>query len=223
VWTFLATLELHRYCSDPAGPVLAALSAFGMWCFWRQGQRRLLVLLSVPIALAWIASSLKAYPYGGSRVLVYAAPALFLFMAVGIPETLRWLSARTALGTLAALLVLLSTAGRVVQHLAAPAARADCAGASAYVLSNRRESDAVVTNHWEYLYYFRHLAGGPALADGPVFFVPANRLWMVVTDARQDERMRISESWAPPHWQLLHCRHFARTTVFLFQSPPPVP
>jgi hypothetical protein len=221
VWTFLATLELHRYCADPAGPILAGLSVFGVWSFWRRGEGRLLALLAVPIALAWVASCVRAYPYGGARVLVYGAPALFLFMAAGIPATLDWLTERTWLGTLAVILILLSTPGRVVQHLVVPAPRADCAGASAYVLSNREESDAIVTNHWEYLYYFRHLAGGPAFADGPILFTPANRLWMVVTDAREGERMRISESWAPPHWELLHFRHFARTTVFLFQAPTP--
>jgi hypothetical protein len=216
-WTFLATLELHRYCSDPSGPILAFLSVLGAVLLWRQGHRAVVALLAVPIGLPWIASCLRAYPYGGARVLVYVAPALMLFTAAGAVPVLGWLRARSRFGTLVVVLILLAPCGRVVQHLVAPSGRADCAGAASYVLANRQATDTIVANHWEYLYYFRHL--GPALAppEGPIEVAAQSRVWMVITDAREEERMSVATRRVPRDWQMLHYQHFARTTVFLFQ------
>src|SRR5262249_12343499 len=160
--------------------------------------------LAIPIALPWLASFVRAYPYGGSRVLVYAAPALLVFIAAGAVPVLDWLRTRTRAGWVLALVVLLSPAGRVVPHIVVPDGRADCAGAAAYVLRNRQPADTVLANHWEYLYYFRHL--GPALAtfEEPLEEQPAGRVWVVLTDARDGVRMDVAQTRMPSDWQMLH-------------------
>lgn len=222
-WSFLATLELHRYCADPAGPLLFFLSVLGAVWMWRRGRREVVALLAVPIGLPWAASCFRAYPYGGARVLVYVAPALFLFTAAGIVLALEWLRPRTRWGLLIAMLVLLSPAARVLEHLVTPDRRADCAGAASYVLDHRHASDRIFANHWEYLYYFRQLGPTLVMPEGPIEFATQDRVWMVITDARDDVRMNIARTRVPPDWQMIHHRHFARTTVFLFQPASSVP
>src|SRR5581483_10146567 len=85
IWVTLSTFEVFRYCCEPVGQVLALPFSLGLWTLWRRGQSPTVLLLGVPILLALIASCLKAYPYGGARVLVYATPALVILIAEGIP------------------------------------------------------------------------------------------------------------------------------------------
>lgn len=219
-WMFLSTLEVCRYCCEPMGQANILFVLIGTACLWRRGTRTELVLLLVPVALALVASFLRAYPYAGARVLVYASPALLALMAEGVPPVLAWIRQRTRVGTLVAWVVLLAPVGRVVQHVVLPRVRADCAGAAAFVLANRRESDAVAANHWEYMYYFRHLGDTFTTIRQPL--APAGaRLWLVITDAEESERLGQARQAVSSGWEMLECRHFARTTVFLMQPTQP--
>jgi Dolichyl-phosphate-mannose-protein mannosyltransferase len=166
-WMVLSSLEVVRYCCAPTGPFLAAIAVLGTVSLWGQGQRAIVALLTVPIVLALFASCLGAYPYGGVRVLVYAAPALILLIAAGLPGAFAWLRARSRLATLALAGLLLAPAGLTGYRLVVPWQRADCASAAGYVLGHRQPTDGVTCNHWEYLYYFQHL--GPVTGFGSCY------------------------------------------------------
>jgi len=215
----LASLEVFRYCFAPAGQVLSLLALAGTVSLWQRGLRNVLALLLVPIFLPLLAAQVQAYPFGGSRVLVYVTPALALLIAAGLPVyatevAFLW---RTRAGELCrygvlafALLPLAWAAYRVID----PWPRADCAGAADYVLSHRLPGDGVAANHWEYAYYVRHL--GPAfrlLEQGPPIL--RNDLWLVATAGTPTDRQQILQHFGQQGWQMRERREFKLTTVVL--------
>ena len=177
-WTLLGLFEVFRYCFEPVGQVLLFLAAAGVVRFWRR-SRTLLALLLVPLLLPLLAAYLHAYPFCGSRVVVYTAPALALLIAEGLP--LEWEAAGTsALRNLcrygAFALALLPLAWAVYRTVE-PWNRADCAGAAQYVLAHRQPGEAVAANHWEYAYYFRHLGPDFSLLEEADLSVRALSGW----------------------------------------------
>jgi hypothetical protein len=235
VWTLLATLEVFRYCCDPVGQVLIVVAMIGVGNLWRQGRRAGLALLVTPIGLALLASFLRAYPYGGARVLAYATPAVILLIAAGVVPVFRWLTElaqrggdesehgslpRAArlrrlarLGVLGLTLLLLAPLGRAVQRVVFPWPRAECARAAAYVLTHRRPDEAVAGNHWEYAYYFRHLGSSFTLLEGRPHILP-NQLWLVTTAGTLADRLKVAHELPPGDWRTLEQHEFPRTTVF---------
>jgi hypothetical protein len=218
-WTVLSTLEVFRYLVEPAGQALAPLAAVGAVVFWRQGRRDLVALLLIPAGLALVASCIKAYPYGGARVLVYAAPGLLLLIAAAVPPTLEWLRPRSHLAVATLMVLLLLPAGQAVRRVVWHWSRADCAGAAAYVLAHRDATERVAANHWEYEYYFRQLGDGFTTLR-PGLELPGDRFWMVVTDAHESVRMQVASAFAPVGWRQIDRREFERTTVLVFGKEP---
>lgn len=93
-WTLFSTLDVFRYCCKPLGALLAPLAVLGAVVLWRGGRRGLVVMLVAPVLLALAAAFAHRYPYGGARVLVYAAPALVLLIGAGTPPAWDWLQRR---------------------------------------------------------------------------------------------------------------------------------
>jgi hypothetical protein len=218
LWLAASTCEVVRYCVRPTGQALTVLALAGAVLLWRRRQRAVLALLVLPLGLALVASCCRAYPFGGTRVLAYGAPALILLIAEAVPVTLAWLARHCRPGVLVLTALLVAPAALTAYHVVAPWGRADCYGASAYVLAHRRSTDQVAGNTWEYLYYFRHL--GAALR--PVTAVsrePGVRLWLVTSGATQPYRVQMARELAPGDWQTLEQREFTRTTVFLLRRP----
>src|SRR5262249_10511003 len=91
VWVAASTCEVGRYCCRPTGQVLSALAAAGAVLLWRRRRRTQAALLTIPVGLALAASFLRAYPFGGTRVMAYAAPAFVLLTAEGAAAALVWL------------------------------------------------------------------------------------------------------------------------------------
>lgn len=241
LWSFISTVEICRYCCKPLGQPLALLAAVGGVLLWRQGRRELVALLVTPVALALVASGLKAYPYGGSRVLVYAAPAVVLLIAAGTPSTLLWVRSRTRLGSVAVTGLLLLPLGMAGIRLLVPWDRCQSDVATAYVLAHRRPWEPVVGNHWEYLYYFRHigaqfrmltaeLATSPGISmmrvnDQAAEYqirddvVPGNidRFWVIATGLCLGDRLKLLEELPRTGWREVLRREFNHITVVLVE------
>jgi hypothetical protein len=218
VWMAASSFEIGRYCCRPTGQVLLLAAVMGAVVLWRREQRAVVTLMALPVVLALVASFLGAYPYGGTRVMVYAAPAMVLLTAAAVPGALEWLKTRSRPGAAAFVLVLLAPLVHSAYHAAVPWVRADCSGASSYVMNHRRPTDAVAGNHWEYLYYFRHL--GPALTSATSLpQQPGARVWYAVTAETAEQRLLLARVLPPGDWQTMEQREFARTTVFLLQRP----
>ena len=215
-WTLFSTLDIFRYCCKPLGQILVPLTVLGAVVLWRRGQQAIVVLLVVPILLALAASFAHRYPYGGARVLVYAAPALVLLIAAGTPVAWDWLRRyhRLAPAGLALLfLPPLLAAGRAA-IFSWP--RADTAGAAAYVLAHRQPTDLVEGNDWTHQYYFRRL--GSAFQPSAVTDAATGRCWIVYTEERSSgERLSAAMSHGPAGWVAVERRDFDFTTVLLLE------
>jgi hypothetical protein len=222
-WTFFSTLEVVRYCCEPTGTVLTALAVVGAIGFWRERRRRLLVLGLAPLGLALLAAFVRAYPYGGVRVVVYAAPVLILLIAAGVPVVVPWLRARHTWAPLALYPLLLAPAVLAGQLVLFPWERADCATASLYVRNQVRPGDVVTGNSWEYLYYFRKL--GPRYLPLEEWHPqpPQRRVWAVISAANPDERRQLIAHFVPSGWRLEHAAEFEATDVFVLSKEDAVP
>jgi hypothetical protein len=215
-WAVLSSLEVCRYCCKPLGQALAPLALGGAVTLWRRGLRGWVVLLTLPVALALLAACLHRYPYGGVRVLAYAAPAVVLLIAAGTPAALDWLRARARLAVAGLVLVLLLPLGHSLWFAAFVWPEADVPAAAAYVEARRRAADPVTGNDWTHLYYFRRLGPHFALAnaDAPQ---PRERVWIVITDMSPHEgRLDLARRMVPDGWRLQEDGNFAFTSVALF-------
>jgi MYXO-CTERM domain-containing protein len=218
-WTFFSTLEVVRYCCEPTGTALAPLAALGALTWWRQRRRRLLVLGLAPLGLALVASFLRAYPYGGVRVVVYAAPILILLIAAGVPVAEAWLRRRHAWARLPLYLVLLAPVELAGQLVLLPWDRADCAGAAAFVRSHSRPGDVVTGSSWEYLYYFRHTSRPYVPMLEWDRRPPAGRVWMLVSATAPEVRQLLEQQFTPPAWRARLAATFEATDVLLLRPP----
>lgn len=214
-WLVFSTLEVGRYGFDPLGQCLMPLAFLGGLYWWRRWRRELVAALVIPIVLALVASGLHAYPFGGARVMVYAAPALALLIAAGVPVAWEWLRVRPrwrpGLAILIALLLapVAESAYRVVQ----PWPRPECDRAAAYVLAQRQPGDAVAANHWEYEYYFRCLGADFQPVDQQRDSL--ERLWVVLTGMTPETEARWREEVTSNAWTLARQQAFFQTSVYL--------
>jgi hypothetical protein len=226
LWTLMQSLNLFSYCCEPLGQGYALLAGIGGFCLWRRGLRSALVLLVLPILLALFASFVKAYPYDGSRVLIYAAPALVLLVAEGVAPCLKKLletasqcagytsqATLARIGSAALVVYLVLPLGRALQRVLLPWPRADCAGAASFVWTHRRSDEPVAGNHWEYAYYFRDLGSSFILLDGKPF-PHTQRLWVVITGLEPTESLGFANHLTPGGWQVRQQHKFERTSVF---------
>jgi hypothetical protein len=215
-WVFLSSLEVCRYCCKPLGQALAPLALLGAVALWRGGRRGWVVLLALPVALALLAACLHRYPYGGVRVMAYAAPAVVLLAGAGVPVALDWLWARARPAAAALVLALLLPLGHSLWYVAFVWPEADVPGAAAYVEARRRAADPVTGNDWTHLYYFRRLGPHFALADGSGPR-PRERVWVVITESQPHaQRLDLARRMAPAGWRLQEDGAFAFTSVALF-------
>jgi hypothetical protein len=210
-WLAFSTADVVHYACNPAGEFLAFLAVVGGFALWRRGERSLVVLLTLPWFLAVVAALLHAYPYGGARVLVYTAPAVFLLLAAGLPDTFAWLRRRTGWGQAVLAVLLALPLVNSLYRLAVPWRRADAAAAAAHVLAGRAPDEPVFANVWEYLYYFREDPQGlPELENAE--FDPASPVWVIVTTLKESDREHLAEQLAQGR-AILEEREFALTTV----------
>jgi hypothetical protein len=215
-WLLLSTLDIIRFCCEPAGNALAGVLLVGSICFWRGRKRAALALLLLPIWLALAASCVRSYPYAGARVMVYASPAVLLLLAEGVPPVLAWFRVRFRLGVVILVPLLLTPVGQAVYRLHYQGGRSDCAGAAQYVLSQRRPEEMVVSEAWEARYYFRVL-GADYLNEYDLQLASPNRFWLVAVSADSTQRRQMVEKYTQEHWQVVKQAEFTRTTVYLLE------
>jgi hypothetical protein len=214
-WILISTGEVYRYCLPPLGQALAAIALVGLIALWRQHRRDVVVLLAVPGLLALAASFLGSYPYGGARVMVYAAPALSLLVAAGAPLVLDWLRPRGRLAMGGVIVLLLLPLGASLARLVRPWDRAQTDAACAWVLERRNENDLVLGNDWTCFYYMRHL-GERFQPTREVPNAEPPRTWVVyIGRIPVSQRLDYARARAPQGWQVVEHREFHNATVVL--------
>jgi hypothetical protein len=202
--------------------VLALFAGVGAVALWRRGKRELVVVLLAPLALALVAAFLHKYPYGGSRLEVFAAPAVCLLAAGGVRRVVPVLTRRSRVLAAAVLLLAAVPFGQAAFRVVVPWERAACDEAAAHVLARRTDADRVVVNHWEYEYYFRHRPDGWRVWVGhyePTDLPAAGgRLWVVHTGHLPDGPFPPTPG---PGWAVGESRDFRGVRVFVLHPPGP--
>lgn len=216
IWSVVQTLEVARYCLYPAGQFLAPLTIIGAWVIGRRsGGKELLAAVLLPLGLALIASLLHKYPYGGTRVEVFATPAFCLLTAAGCRHAIPLLAQRSQASAVLLALTLLPPFVLAPYRVIAPWLRAECAAASRYVLTQRNTAEPILVNHWEYQYYFREQPGWRMWSG---VFAPddlsTKGVWVVHTGVQAVDRFPFP---LPPGWAVTNRREFRQTTVFRLQ------
>jgi hypothetical protein len=219
VWLILSSFEVCRYCCKPLGQILAVLAVPGTLLLWRGGQRTMVRSMLAPILFAALASCAHRYPFGGARVMVYAAPAILLLAAAGVPSMLAWLRTRGRLAYAGLLALLVLPAAASLERVVHPWSEADIPTAADYVCNKRRADDFILGNDVAQQYYFRRLGSFfHLLDDTPLPSPHGTRLWIVMTAALPSlERVRMASQLAPAGWRPCQRREFAFTTVLLFK------
>jgi hypothetical protein len=216
-WSLMSTLEVLRYNFKPLGALYVGFVVVGGVTTWRR-DRAWLVLLLAPLGLAWLGSVVGGYPYGGSRLEVFATPALALLIGAGIDPLRNWLAPPARWGYAIGIVpLLLLPLAFTVQNLVIPWPRVDASGASRFIRERKQPGEPVVANHWEYVYYFRDCPDEFWL-DAPLPSAP--RLWVSVTAQDDAEREAMIADFARRR-RVVERRDFMFTTVLLLEQTDP--
>lgn len=217
LWSLIRSIEVVDYAVRPIGGALAIAALVGAASIARRATPAAIVLFT-PIALAWCAACLGRYPYGGARVMAFAAPAICLAAGEGLsvaasrfkPRSLAW-----AVVGAAALVPLAWGIWRTVE----PWRRIDGKGAAMLVREDLASGDAVRANNWESLYYFRDLGSRfePLSGELPT---DATRVWIILTSQTPGERERMARDFDRPGWRLARRADRTHATVLLLVREP---
>ena len=216
VWSLAGTCEVVRYCFKPFGNIFAPLALIGAVWLGPAGRRRELLLLAGPLALAWLAALSHGYPYGGSRLEIFAAPGLAILLAAGVEPVRQWCRARWRWGSVAVLVLLLTPLGETLRFVVTPWPRTDAAEAADYILTRRGPHDQIAANHWEYVYYFRHqISACEELALES--HTSGGRIWMAFSTPDRGEQHRFRTALAS-RGRILERKKFTFTSVYLIET-----
>jgi hypothetical protein len=223
-WVALSWGSVPDYAFRPIGMGLAPLVLLGGILLYRRGLRRLVLALSLPIGLAFLASLLGKYPFGGARVLAFAAPAMSLFVG----ESVAWLiqqwqagSGKAGWGVAWGMIPTAASVLIALKGLVEPWPSPDSAGAAAFVLAQRTSDAIVLGNHWEHEYYFRPLKGAFEVLRIPGE-VSSRRAWLVIADVSPQERERLINAFLEQdqgRWKVCRREAFQHTDVVEIERP----
>jgi hypothetical protein len=184
-WMVGYLIEVGHYGATGLGVPLLVLAAVAWVTFVRRSPA-LLLLVTLPLGLAWVAGVLRLYPLG-DRLLFFAAPCLWLGAARGADAIVEWCDSRrpTLAWALMTAALLLPGAVRMVKDIVVRPGVVEFREAFAYVIAQRQPGDAVWVSHPQ-VYEVYH--GRPEWLLGaytPVQQVEEaarqGRLWMVFT------------------------------------------
>lgn len=209
-WSLRRTFNIVSFCLSPMGGIFLGVIGVGAVAMARRSGRDLLIVMLVPLALAYLAALLLKYPYNGLRVLAYMTPAITLLAAAGIEPVTVWLRRRHRLAVLLLWIALVWPFFNTARQLVYPWQRSDSSSCNAYVLEHWQPGDRVGFNSWESEYEFRHISA--AWSNGE----PApGRLWYVVVAPDRTERERLIRDFAPT-WQQMERHDFTGAAAVLY-------
>ena len=83
-WLTFSTNKMLNFFSFPYFPVSLTIIIVGLCLFYKNSHRRFIIYILMPVMLVLMASFLKRYPYGGSRLMLFVAPLLYLSFGKGL-------------------------------------------------------------------------------------------------------------------------------------------
>jgi len=167
----------------------------GLGAFWRQGRFRSLVYFLGPLLLALAAAALHRYPfmahYGGSRLMLFSAPALYLTVANGVMATLTllwrrpWRPAALVFGCF--LVLMLNPLTLIRENYRTTSNRAEIKPLVTFLESHLKPRDRVYVYYhaiYPFKYYFRgnldQVCWGKSCVEKDLSLSqPPRRLWLL--------------------------------------------
>ncbi|MBI3264820.1 MAG: hypothetical protein HYZ58_16980 [Acidobacteria bacterium] len=182
-WLVASLVELCNYPYKPAGIAILGLAVAGGLALCRQGKAGLLAVLAAPVVVTLLAACAGQYPFGGSRLTVFLAPAVFLLAGAGVggigqrlpPRWSRWWWLLP--GTLLAWGL-----AQAAYHLAVPRTRSHMRPAVEYLRAHRQPGEgiyALYTHGAVFRCYWRQPEPRLRLEMDPVQAIPWRRFWIV--------------------------------------------
>jgi len=215
-WFVVNCAEVLRYCLHPHGQLLILPLAIGVVAWWRQQSRERVWLCLGPLLLALLAACLHRYPFGGTRVQLYAAPLVLLMSGAGLDAVLPHLRRKIAwfpLSVSAYLVVITLT--YATRRVIEPWPRADTPAACAWIDENSQPGDVIHGNDWTHRFYLHR-------REEQFAFLPqteltdAPRIWLVWTEqVDPDVREKRLLAYTPSGWRVTSRRDFDGITVIL--------
>lgn len=83
-WFLSSIKKIFDFFSMPYFPLSLIIIIAGLSLFYKHSQKRFLVYILLPYFLVLGASFLQRYPFGGSRLMLFASPLLFLSWGKGL-------------------------------------------------------------------------------------------------------------------------------------------
>lgn len=178
LWLVWNVFGVCQYACSPSGAALAVLTPFAAVAFWRSNHWRLTVAVGGLVAAVLAASAMRAWPFGQHRLMLFAAPAVYLLGAKGVEllagSRTGW---RRWLGVGLAVACIVVANGLCLWRMVHLWSEPDARGVTKYVREHRQPGEPVLSDEGGYLYYFhgeiRPLSAGK---DVPV----GGRLWAVM-------------------------------------------
>ena len=83
-WFISSFKKMFYYFDLPFFPISLLIILLGLSLFYKKSNKRYLIYIIFPLLLALIASFLKRYPFGGSRLMLFFAPLLYFAFGNGL-------------------------------------------------------------------------------------------------------------------------------------------
>jgi 4-amino-4-deoxy-L-arabinose transferase-like glycosyltransferase len=210
----------------------------GGWALWRAGCGRVLAYLGLPILLAFGAAVLHRYPfmahYGGDRLMLFAAPLLYLVVAAGAGLVFfrlwrgrgRWLAAALTV----AIVISLHPWDNLKENLHPEMNREEISPLVARLERERQPGDWIYVYYfaqWPFDYYFhgsrkRICIGKSCVETGPELNPKEKpgRLWLIASHIPNLGHMRrFAAKLLGPGWREIACYQSEGAVLFCFYGP----
>ncbi len=83
-WLSRSTQKMLDFFSFPYFPVSLIIIIVGLSLFYKKSKKRFIIYVLLPVLLVLAASFLQRYPYGGTRLMLFIAPLLYLSFGKGL-------------------------------------------------------------------------------------------------------------------------------------------
>jgi hypothetical protein len=179
-WLGRSLLGLFNYFWQPLGAALMLLAVLGSVSAWRNARRVELLVLTMPILVALVASFLHRWPFGGNQHMVFAGPAVLVLVGEGT-ERVRARLTRWCwwAGTTCVALLLIPGLADATYDLFVPRWRHEIRPVIAFVQQHQQPGDQLlVLCPAEFEFYTGHRLG-----DARVEPDRAARVWFIATRA----------------------------------------
>jgi len=83
-WLHTSTNKMLDFFSFPYFPLSLITIIIGLSLFYKHSQKRFIIYILLPIIFVLVASFLQRYPFGGSRLMLFVAPLLYISFGKGL-------------------------------------------------------------------------------------------------------------------------------------------